>query len=74
MRGHDDEGSDSRGRSSGTTTTPSGEGSLENDKTIMSDADVECYKKEYTDLNGMDPRKHFVTIGKGQGRQQHCAK
>ena len=22
----------------------------------------------------MDPRKHFVTIGRDQGRRQHCAK
>jgi len=40
----------------------------------MTTEDVECYSSTYSDLNGMDPRKHYITVGKDQGRQQHCGK
>ena len=40
----------------------------------MTDADAECYKKRYTDLKGMTPRKHYMLIGKAQGRLPTCGK
>jgi hypothetical protein len=40
----------------------------------MTTEDVTCYTTEYSDLNGTDARKHYVTKGRDEGRQQHCAK
>ena len=37
----------------------------------MSDADVECYKKRYSDVEG-DAREHYANIGEKQGRNPNC--
>jgi len=39
----------------------------------MSDADVECYKKRYSDLNGKPAREHYKEIGEEEGRLNTCA-
>lgn len=39
----------------------------------MSAKDGKCYKDRYNDLNDMSPYKHYVTVGKGQGRLSTCA-
>ena len=40
----------------------------------MSDYDVECYAHRYSDLEGMEPREHFISIGKKQGRLGTCGR
>jgi len=40
----------------------------------MTDAEVACYSKRYKDLNGIDARLHYITIGKAENRNKHCAK
>ena len=39
----------------------------------MSDADVACYSERYSDLGGADPRDHYMTKGRDEGRQANCA-
>jgi len=39
----------------------------------MSREDALCYSKRYFDLNGSDPLKHYLKIGKEQGRNPYCA-
>ena len=39
----------------------------------MSDADVECYKSRYSDLDGKSAREHYTEIGEEQGRLNTCA-
>ena len=39
----------------------------------MSKEDAKCYSKRYFDLNGSDPVKHYLMIGKEQGRNPYCA-
>jgi hypothetical protein len=29
----------------------------------MNKKDKECYKKRYSDLNGVDPLEHYLTVG-----------
>jgi len=40
----------------------------------MSDADVKAYEGKFTDLDGMDGRRHFMEIGQDEGRWNHAAK
>lgn len=39
----------------------------------MSDADVQCYEKRYSDLEGKSGREHFLEIGSEEGRLATCA-
>lgn len=39
----------------------------------MNDADAVCYSQRYNDLDGMEPRKHYMLIGKAQGRLSTCS-
>ena len=40
----------------------------------MTDEDAQCYQKRYRDLNGMDPKAHYLEIGQEQGGLSSCAK
>ena len=39
----------------------------------MSKEDAKCYSERYFDLNGTDPVKHYLMIGRDQGRNPFCA-
>ena len=39
----------------------------------MSDLDMSCYRDRYLDINGMNERDHYSTIGKKEGRNPNCA-
>jgi len=39
----------------------------------MSDADVACYADRYSDLGALEPRDHYLTKGREEGRQANCA-
>jgi len=39
----------------------------------MTEADMECYTKRYSDVGSMDAREHYEKIGHDQGRLATCA-
>ena len=40
----------------------------------MTAKDGKCYKERYSDIGDMTPFKHFVTVGRDQGRLSTCAR
>jgi len=38
----------------------------------MSDADVKCYEKKFSDLEGKNGREHFLEYGQDLSRWNHC--
>lgn len=59
----------------GTKAGKKGAGELVSSKSEagMSDADVTCYAERYQDLGDLEPREHYLTKGKDEGRQANCA-
>lgn len=40
----------------------------------MNTQNADCYANRYTDLAGMNPSEHYLTVGKDQGRLWSCGK
>lgn len=77
MRGGDDDADkeDDKAADKDKATGKEAEGTKSsNSPDGMTDADVKCYEKRFSDLGKLKGREHYQEIGEEQGRLNTCAK